>query len=160
MPEQKESMRSFYELLVEDIMDKRFWDLPVIEKNAGLDKVLAILCGKDHIWIVESEGSRKVVGVITEHDVLNIFAPKHFPFYGFGMPDLTSVFHGTAKTAEDIMSSKLIKCSLRTTVKQALELMVVNRIRRLPVTDNDTLYGEITLRNILIKYCVMSEGSV
>lgn len=145
----------FYELEVEAVMDKRLWDLPIIEKNADISKVLALLRAKVHVWVVEDIKSRKLIGVITEHDILNTFAPKRLSAYGFGTQDLKSLYLGTAKNAESIMTTKLIKCSPKTTVKKVLDLMMVNDIRRLPVTDDDTLLGEVTFHAILLKYCTI-----
>ena len=89
----------FYELRVHQLMDKRIWDLPLIEQKADIDYVLSILGGRNHIWVVNDKNDNILVGVITEHDVLSILAPKSFPSYVFGMPDIRSIKHGTAKTA-------------------------------------------------------------
>jgi len=97
----------FYELRVKQLMDKRVWDLPIVEEKEDIYHILAILGARNHIWVVKDKEKKELVGVITEHDVLSILAPKHFPSYVLGMPDIRSIQHGTAKIAEDIMADRI-----------------------------------------------------
>lgn len=152
MSEQKRLIPEFYELDVEYIMDKRTWDLPLVEKDVDIHNVLAILSGKDHVWVVDNMENKNVLGVITEHDVLSILAPKKLPSYMFGIPDIKSLQYGTANTASDVMSKKLVKCSPKTSIKEVLDKMDSYGVRRLPVTDNGRILGEITLHQIIQKY--------
>ena len=152
MPEEKRLIPEFYELAVEHIMDKRTWDMPLVEKDAEIHHVLSILRGKSHVWVVDNMENKNVLGVITEHDVLSILAPKKLPPYVFGIPDIRSLHHGTANTASDIMAKKLVKCSPKTSIKEVLNKMNDYGVRRLPVTDNGRIVGEITLHQIIRKY--------
>jgi CBS domain-containing protein len=142
----------FYELKVNQIMDKRVWDLPVIEENEDIYHVLSILGGRSHIWVVKNKLSKEIVGVITEHDVLSILAPKDLPSFVFGMPDISSIQHGTAKNAGDIMASKIISCDPDEKIIDALMRMVKFRLRRLPVIKEKKLVGELTLHQLIRKY--------
>lgn len=65
-----------------------------------------------------------VVGIITERDITRIFAEK-----GETGPLETNV--------ESVMSTPTIAIESETPILDALEIMVGNRIRRLPVTKND-----------------------
>jgi predicted transcriptional regulator len=142
----------FYELKVNQLMDKRVWDLPIIEEKDDVHHVLAILGGRNHIWVVKNKQDKELVGVITEHDVLSILAPKHFPSYVFGMPDIKSIQYGTAKTAEDIMTNKFISCQPEDKILDALTKMVKYKLRRLPVLSDKKLVGELTLHQLIRKY--------
>ena len=142
----------FYELKVRQIMDKRVWDLPLIEEKDSVHHVLSILGGRNHIWVVKNKESKELVGVITEHDVLSILAPKHFPSYVFGMPDIRSIQHGTAKTAENIMCHKIIDCGPDDKIIDALMKMVKYKLRRLPVVGDKKIVGELTLHQLIRKY--------
>jgi predicted transcriptional regulator len=142
----------FYELTVQQIMDKRVWDLPLIEEDEDIFHVLSILGGRNHIWVVTSRSDRNIKGVITEHDVLSILAPKDLPSYVFGMPDIRSLQHGTAKTAKDIMCTKIISCTPNDKILDALQKMVKYRLRRLPVLEEDKIVGELTLHQLIRKY--------
>ena len=142
----------FYELKVSQLMDKRVWDLPLIEAKDDIYHVLSILGARNHIWVVKDKESKELVGVITEHDVLSILAPKHFPSYVFGMPDISSIQHGTAKTAEDIMCHRLIDCGPDEKIVDALTKMMKHRLRRLPVVEDKKIIGELTLHQLIRKY--------
>ena len=142
----------FYELKVNQIMDKRVWDLPIIDENEDIYHVLSILGARNHIWVVKNKKTKEIVGVITEHDVLSILAPKDFPSFVFGMPNISSIQHGTAKTAGDVMANKIITCDPDEKIIDALMRMVKFRLRRLPVIKDKKLVGELTLHQLIRKY--------
>jgi CBS domain-containing protein len=142
----------FYELKVNQLMDKRVWDLPLIGVKEDIHHVLSILGARNHIWVVKDKEDKELVGVITEHDVLSILAPKHFPSYVFGMPDISSIQHGTAKTAEDVMRDRIIDCGPEEKIIDALTKMTKHRLRRLPVVKDKKIIGELTLHQLIRKY--------
>ena len=152
MPKQNKLISDFYELKVSQLMDKRVWDLPIIAEKEDIHHVLSILGARNHIWVVNNKEDKELVGVITEHDVLSILAPKHLPSYVFGMPDIRSIQHGTVKTAEDVMAHKIISCNPDEKIIDALMRMVNYKLRRLPVIDDKKLVGELTLHQLIRKY--------
>ncbi len=141
----------FYEIPAKDVMDKRVLDLPLIEKDASMDRVLSVLTESDHVWVIESRGSKKLVGIITEHDILDVFSPTKEVSY-FGLPGKKSLHYETFEKAGHIMSRNPIRCSPDEKVKDALNKMVVHRIRRIPVVENDEIAGEITLHQLIRKF--------
>ncbi len=152
MAKRDKLISDFYELKVSQLMDKRVWDLPIIEEKEDIYHVLAILGARNHIWVVKDKKNKELVGIITEHDVLSILAPKHFPSYVFGMPDISSIQHGTAKNAEDIMCHRIIDCNPDDKIIDALTKMVKYKLRRLPVIDDEKIVGELTLHQLIRKY--------
>ena len=152
MGKENKLIKEFYELKVSQLMDKRVWDLPLIEENEDIHHVLSILGARNHIWVIKNKESRELVGVITEHDVLSILAPKHFPSYVFGMPDVRSIQHGTANTAGEVMANKTIMCDPDEKIIDALMRMVKFKLRRLPVVKNKQIVGELTLHQLIRKY--------
>ena len=152
MAKRDKLISDFYELKVSQLMDKRVWDLPIIEEKEDIHHVLAILGARNHIWVVKDKKNKELVGIITEHDVLSILAPKHFPSYVFGMPDISSIQHGTAKNAEDIMCHRIIDCNPDDKIIDALTKMVKYKLRRLPVIDDEKIVGELTLHQLIRKY--------
>jgi predicted transcriptional regulator len=148
----KKLLPDFYQLKVKQLMDKRVWDLPLIEEKEDIIHVLNILGARNHIWVVKDKKSKELVGVITEHDVLSVLAPKKFPSYVFGVPDVRSIHHGTAKTAEDIMCAKVVSCSKEDKIIDVLEKMTKHRLRRLPVIEGKKIVGELTLHQLIRKY--------
>ena len=152
MPKSNKLISDFYELKVSQLMDRRVWDLPLIEEKEDIHHVLSILGARNHIWVIKDKKSKELTGVITEHDVLSVLAPKHFPSYVFGMPDISSIQHGTAKTAEDVMHQKVITCEPDEKIIDALMKMVKYKLRRLPVIKDKIIVGELTLHQLIRKY--------
>ncbi len=152
MVKKNKLIKDFYELKVSQLMDKRVWDLPLIEEKEDIHHVLSILGARNHIWVIKNRDSKELVGVITEHDVLSILAPKHFPSYVFGMPDVRSIQHGTANTAGDVMANKIIMCEPDEKIIDALMKMVKFKLRRLPVVKDKNIVGELTLHQLIRKY--------
>jgi len=144
------NLKELHEKKVGEIIDERAkWNLPLLEKDADIQSVLSVLAARDHVWIVEAKGSRKIVGVITENDILKLLAPARLPKYVFGKKYGISIEHGTAKVAGDIMCSHLIKCSPDEKVGDVLKKMVNAGLRRLPVVEAGEIVGEITTHFII-----------
>lgn len=152
MAKENKLISEFYQLTVSQLMDKRVWDLPLIEEKEDIYHVLSILGGRNHIWVVKSKETKELTGIITEHDVLSILAPKRFPSYVFGTPDVRSIQHGTAKTAGDVMADQIIACNPEDKILDALMKMVKYKLRRLPVIKDKILVGELTLHQLIRKY--------
>jgi len=143
----------FLKIKVKEIMQKR--NVPVLERTAPIDRILPFLTTKTHVWVTARKKSKKVVGVITEHDVLNILSPRRGP-YTFGFPDMRCLRGGTA---EDIMTKRVIGCSPEETIEDVLNKMMRHGMRRLPVTKRgDIMVGEIRLYHIIKKFSEMAEG--
>jgi len=142
----------FYELKINQLMDKRIWDVPLIAENEDISSVLNILGAKNHIWVVNNKEEKKLIGVITERDVLSILAPKNFDPYVFGVPDIRSLQHGTVKTAGNIMSTKVIACEPEEKIVDVLRRMTKYQLRRIPVIKNKKIIGEITLNQLIRRY--------
>ena len=146
----EETLQEFYETAAGDIMDKRAGDIPIIDKDADLIDVLSVLNVSDHVWVVESKGSKKLVGIITEHDVLHILSPKkRIP--SVGVPDKRSLPYSSFEEASHLMSSDPIKCEANEKVGNILDKMITRRIRRMPIVENGDIIGEITLHHLIRK---------
>jgi arabinose-5-phosphate isomerase len=90
---------------------------------------------KDDIGAAVVVDVKKVIGIITEKDVLmRVLLPDK---------DL----HNTA--VKDIMTDSPITVESSCSVKEALDMMRKHKVRRLIVTDNGTLFGLVTARRIL-----------
>lgn len=148
----KRLIPDFYELTVKQVMDTRIWDLPIVEEKEDIHNVLNILGARNHIWVVKEKEKKELVGVITEHDVLSVLAPKKFPSYVFGMPDIKSIHHGTAKSAGDVMCVRLITCRKDDKIVDVLKKMTNYRLRRLPVLEDKKIIGELTLHQLIRRY--------
>lgn len=80
--------------------------------------------------VVENE---KVVGMITDRDIVTRGVAKK-----------------RAATVSEVMSKKVISTHPNDTVENAASLMAENRIRRLPIIENNALVGFISLSDIAV----------
>lgn len=146
--------QEFFEQRIGDAMDKRAWDLPILDEDTELLDVIAILCTSDHVWIVENKENNRVVGVITEHDILNALRPvKKHRF--FGAPSRKGMGVSIFETADHIMSHDPVTCLETDTIKNVLHKMETHSVRRCAVVEsksNHKIVGEVTLHQLIRKY--------
>ena len=57
MVKENKLIKDFYELKVSQLMDKRMWDLPLIEENEDIHHVLSILGARNHIWVIKNKNN-------------------------------------------------------------------------------------------------------
>jgi len=81
--------------------------------------------------IVDDNG--KLMGIITEHDVVN------FALSG----------QAATTTASEVMTTKVVTYSPDTLVVEIINYFAANRIRRVPVVENDKVIGIISRRDIV-----------
>ena len=95
--------------------------------------------------VVRTEGNT-AVGMFTERDVVRAIAE-----------------HGAAganlKVSQLISVQKLVACSSTDTIEHARHLMKVHHIRHLPVIDNFSLAGVVSMRDISAAFDEVSSGS-
>ncbi|MDQ4014551.1 MAG: CBS domain-containing protein [Thermoproteota archaeon] len=116
---------------VEDIMSK---DIVKIAADKSIQDV-AIIMAERNISSILLEDSGKIIGILTERDLVRNVCAK----------DLLA-----SKTpAVSIMSAPLATVSRSSLVERAADLMVRNKIRHLPVEDNDgNIIGVITTTDL------------
>jgi len=146
----------FYELKVEQLMDKKIWDIPIVDKDAPISNILSILDGRSHVWVVKDSENKELAGVITRQDVLEILAPPRTTYSMFTVPRYQH--HGTKGKAEDAMNKDPITIKPDEKIVDVLQKMIKHRIRRLPVVTKDNkIIGEITLQHLIHKFYLASE---
>jgi len=144
------SETSFYDISVEEIMNR---NPPLIEKSASICTVAKkVGMKRRHVWVVEGKDSRKLVGVITEKDLLEIISPLPERSYTVGVIKPKSLRHAEFEKAEEIMAKSVIKCHPKAAMSEVLRLMTRHRVRRLAVTENDEIIGELSLTSVIHIY--------
>ena len=142
-----EFTKTIEDLCVKDVMSRRHWDLPIIEKNEDISHVLIIIGARDHVWVVDSKENKKLCGVITVHDILDFLVPRssHTFISHIGR----RAMRHTSEKASDIMTAHPVVIHENAKIKDAIKTMALHRIRRLPIVEKGKLAGEITLRQII-----------
>ena len=103
--------------------------------------------------------ARRVVGMVSEADVILQDADLHFPYYvqfldGIIYLESVKKFRDRFRKAfgasvADIMSTEVITISPDASVREAATLMADNKVNRLPVTEDLALVGIVTRGDIV-----------
>lgn len=144
-------MEEFYRIEAKEIMIP-LHDTPYLEENAICAKFLKKLSTRAHAWVVNNTEEMKVVGVLTEHDILDsMIPPGQKKERMFGTPK-SEIFCLKESLVQDIMKRNPVVCSPEETVADVLNKFSTFSIRRLAVVDeNKRLLGEVTIQRLLKK---------
>jgi CBS domain-containing protein len=119
-------------MLVKDIMTR---NVVAVRRETPLREAAEIMAD-NHIGclIVKSDG--KVSGIITDRDILVFIADeKHKNLDSFRVKDAMTDYVITIRSASPI--------------EKAVKLMTENRIKKIPVVDDERLVGIITMSDII-----------
>ena len=143
-------MEELYKIKAKEIMIP-VHDTPFMEEKATWAEFLSKLSSRAHAWVVDNPAEMRVVGVVTEHDMLrSIIPPEQKKERMFGTPR-TEIFCLKESVVQDIMTHNPVVCSPEETVADVLKKFSSFNIRRLPVVDeNRRLLGELTIQ-LLVK---------
>ena len=106
----------------------------IINEKSNVADAVKTMNKKSAETIIVTNDEGKLIGIVTDSDILDkvVMAGE----------DSDQIFIKT------IMSYPIITISAKATVKDALELMRVNTIKRIPVTDNTRILGIITQESL------------
>lgn len=110
-------------------------NVATVSPEDSLQKAAQIMKEKNVGAVPVCKGD-KPVGIVTDRDI-SIRATAE------GKNETTSV--------KDVMSSDIIKASPEMSVKEAVELMAQKQIRRLPVSQNNSLQGIVSLGDLAVE---------
>ena len=142
-----EKIEDFYKTPASEIM---VGSIPHIPRDEPIRKVIEEISKKaiDHLWVMDND--KKLVGIITEKDLLNALKE---PLFGAGVAwdalEIKSLLYRDVKIAESMMTTRLFKCEPHTDLKTVIKCMVDNRIRHIPILEGEELKGEININQII-----------
>jgi CBS domain-containing protein len=118
-------------MLVREIMNK---DVVVAEPDITVKEAAEIM-SKHHIGSLVILKDKKILGIVTERNVLNAVAQGKDA-------ELTTV--------KEIMKKNVVTIAPDRSVEDAVDLMTEHKIKKLPVVDADKLVGIITASDIIV----------
>ena len=100
--------------------------------NEKLTRILEIMVTRNVgvVPVVFEDGT--LWGIITEHDLVEHLAEKT-----------------TGRKVSEVMTTNVITIDASATIKEAAEMMIKYGVRRLPITEDDALWGMITAKDIV-----------
>lgn len=106
----------------------------------------ARIMGEKHIGSVVVEKYKTLVGILTERDLLREVVEKGIALEKDWLAGGVSI---KEEKVEKIMSYPLISVSTSSSIKEAAQIMIEKRIRRLGVSENGKVVGIITASDLI-----------
>jgi trk system potassium uptake protein TrkH len=106
----------------------------ILDENMSVASAVKQMHSHNAGTIIVLRGSNSPVGIVTDSDIINKVVMKG--------EDSDEVF------LKSIMSAPLVTISPKGTVKQALQLMRLNEIKRIPVVDTSGILGVVTQESL------------
>ena len=120
-------------------------DVPTVQPDTPLAETLDRLLETDKRRVIVVDGERRVVGIITDGDVMRRAAKRVRPgalralaaWFGGGArpPGLEVAAEG--RTAADVMTSPVVTLPTDAPIADAVRLMMAHKIKRIPIIDAD-----------------------
>jgi len=153
MSEKKTTLNDFYETKIKDIRYTPIEKLSCIDEKSDVTAVFSLISTKDHVWVMSNKDPKHVAGIITESDTIVLFSPLSEMLPSFDKPDSRSLQFGDMVTTEELMSKKPVTASPDNNIRDVLLKMKEQKIKQLPVVDENThLIGEISLSHLIQEY--------
>jgi CBS domain-containing protein len=105
-----------------------------VESTDNIFKALEIMSDANISAVMVTE-SEKIIGIFTERDYTRKCELK-----GLSAKDTP---------VRDLMTEKMLTVTLDTSIDQCMELMKQYRIRHLPVIEDDTMVGMVSMRDVV-----------
>ncbi|MBN1540184.1 MAG: CBS domain-containing protein [Candidatus Thermoplasmatota archaeon] len=153
-PDISRILKQFHQIDVETVMKSNMWDMSFVTPKTPVEEVIGILSSRKHIWVVDDMKSMRLMGCITERDLVEIIAPRKIDPYQFTISGshFRSMLFGGLENAEDMMTTDLVTIYPKTTIGKALTKMKRHHLKRLPVVRKGKIVGELTMKSILLQF--------
>lgn len=122
---------------VKAILDAKGHNVLTIGPNETLAQAIATLAEHRIGALVVTNGDRKVIGILSERDIVRVIAKQ----------GAAALDHGVRQA----MTAKVKICNENHTINQVMELMTQGRFRHLPVEKDGRLDGIISIGDVVKK---------
>lgn len=108
-------------------------------------KAASVICLKKISGIPVVDANKTLIGIVSEKDILRAIYPTYQEFFDNPLDfkaftDLSRRYQDISNLKiKEIVSGRLITVNQDTTLLEALSLMIIKRVRRIPIIDNDGL---------------------
>lgn len=123
---------------VQSVLQRKAQDVATLRSGTLLSSAAGLLAKEAHEIVVICDDNDRIVGVVTDSDVL-----RHLANSGPGTDPCAAV-------VDRVMTKDVVCCAPETTLDQVLGLMKAHGLRRIPVVDGaGKLKGVITVQDVL-----------
>lgn len=122
-------------MTVKSILDAKGHDVFTLGPNEQLSHAVKTLSDNRIGAIVITNGDRKIVGILSERDIVRALAKE-------GTSSLD-------RTVRDVMTPKVKICNEHHTINEVMEIMTAGRFRHLPVERDGLLIGIVSIGDVV-----------
>jgi CBS domain-containing protein len=122
-------------MTVKAILDQKGHDVFTMGPNETLGAAIKALADNRIGALVVTNGDRKIVGILSERDIVRALAKD-------GSNALTN-------SVRDVMTPKVKICNEHHTINHVMETMTAGRFRHLPVEKDGMLHGIISIGDVV-----------
>jgi CBS domain-containing protein len=122
-------------MVAEDILRRKGRDTITVAPDATLEEAADILSEYDIGALVVTEGGDRVAGVLSERDIVRSLSDQ-----GGG---------ALQSTVREVMTDDVLTCTPEDKVKDLMERVTRRRVRHLPVVEDATVDGMISIGDLL-----------
>ncbi|MEM3519076.1 MAG: CBS domain-containing protein [Candidatus Hadarchaeales archaeon] len=140
--------RRLAEMKVEEIMNRR---PRTVKPDTTITGLIERMLGEIDACFPVVDKDLNLLGIVTESDILHVLCPR-LPDKLVGSASIKELMKTSAEKVEDIMTENPITVKPDAKVGDALELMRIHKLRRIPVVKGKKLVGLVHLRDIIQAY--------
>lgn len=122
-------------MTVKAILERKGYDVLTLGPNGKLADAIRILAEHRVGALVITNGDRKIVGILSERDVVRVVARQ-----GAAALELS---------VREAMTPKVKICNENHTVNEIMEIMTTGRFRHLPVEKDGLLHGIVSIGDVV-----------
>ncbi|MCO5065998.1 MAG: CBS domain-containing protein [Rhizobiaceae bacterium] len=122
-------------MTVKSILEEKGHDVLTLGPNAKLSEAVRVLAENRVGALVITNGDRKIVGILSERDIVRSLAR-------FGVEAMDHPIR-------DAMTPKVNICNESHTINEVMEIMTRGRFRHLPVEKNGLLDGIVSIGDVV-----------
>lgn len=137
-------------------------DIPTVRPDTPLAETLDRLLETDRRRVIVVDDKQRVVGIITDGDVMRRAAKRARPgalralaaWFGGGVRPSGLEVAAEGRSAADVMTSPVVTLPTDAPIADAIRLMMAHKIKRIPIVDADgRLVGMVGRAGVLAALC-------
>ena len=147
------------------VAELMYTDVPTVDLAASVEEIVRTLEANHRRSAVVVDEERHVLGIITDGDLLRRSQQKHHPgllarlrSLLVGEPAIEQVLPDAGERAADLMTAPAITVQPDTPLAEALRLMTIHEVKRLPVVDGDGRLVGLLGRASVLRGLLEGEG--
>ncbi len=122
-------------MTIASILKEKGGDVVSVAPTASVPEIASIIASRRIGAVVVLDQAAQLAGIVSERDIVKALAAQ-----GEAVLRLT---------AEDIMTKVVVTATPQTSVNEAMAMMDEGYFRHLPVVDNGTMVGIISVRDVV-----------